>query len=392
MQRIGIYGGSFQPPHIGHVRGAEYARQALGLDKLLVIPAAQNPHKPLDPAAPGPQQRLELARLAFSHIPGVEVSSLELDRGGLSYTVDTLQQLKKADPEAELVLLLGSDMLEGFPCWYQSEQICRLAKLAVIHRGGREETQRVQQLSSTLEQLGAQITVLPNPVTSISSTQLRRMLILGCADSYLPENVAEYIRENRLFETGQDLKKLPEPQLEAMVKKLLKPERVAHVLGCRDTAVALARRWGADPVAAARAGLLHDVTKALDGPLQLCFCQSYGVSLDEFSRENPKTLHALTGSLAAQRVFGEEKAVVEAIRTHTTGEPGMNTLQKIIYVADYMEPNRNFPGVEQLRHLAFTDLDGALRLGLEMTLQVLRQQGSEISPQSRQALNWLRQA
>lgn len=391
MQRIGIYGGSFQPPHIGHVRGAEYAQQALSLDKLFVIPAAQNPHKPVDPAAPDPQQRLELARLAFSHIPGVEVSAIELDRGGLSYTADTLQQLKMAEPEAELVLLLGSDMLESFPRWHKYEQICRLAKLAVIHRGGREETQRVYQLANELEQLGAQITVLPNPVTAISSTQLRRMLILGCADAYLPEKVAAYIRENRLFETGQDLKNLPEPQLEAMVKKLLKPERVAHVLGCRDTAVALARRWGADPVAAARAGLLHDVTKALDGPLQLCFCQSYRVSLDEFSRQNPKTLHALTGSLAAQRVFGEGEAVVEAIRTHTTAEPGMNTLQKIIYVADYMEPNRSFPGVEQLRHLAFTDLDGALRLGLEMTLHLLQQQGSEISPQSRQALNWLLQ-
>ena len=105
---------------------------------------------------------------------------------------------------------------------------------------------------------------------------------------------------------------------------------------------------------------------------------------------NPKTLHALTGSLVAERIFGENPAVVDAIRTHTTGAPGMNTLQKIIYVADYMEPNRNFPGVEELRTLAFTDLDGALKLGLEMTIEVLKQQGREISQESALALEYLK--
>jgi nicotinate-nucleotide adenylyltransferase len=164
---------------------------------------------------------------------------------------------------------------------------------------------------------------------------------------------------------------------------------VAHVLGCRDTAVALAQRWDADETDAARAGLLHDITKALDGPLQLTLCREYGIVLDEFSGRNPKTLHALTGSLVADRVFGENRAVVDAICSHTTGKPNMNTLEKIIYVADYMEPNRHFDGVEELRRLAFEDLDQALKLGLEMTLEMLRQQGREISPESQEALTFL---
>ena len=178
-------------------------------------------------------------------------------------------------------------------------------------------------------------------------------------------------------------------KLEQVVVSLLKPNRVAHVLGCRDTAVELARRWGADETDAARAGMLHDITKALDGPLQLTLCEAYGMILDDFSAKNPKTLHALTGSLVAERIFGEKEAVVEAIRWHTTGKADMNLLQKIIYVADYMEPNRDFPGVEQLRSLAFTDIDAALKLGLEMTLSVLREQGREISEESMQALMWL---
>ena len=170
---------------------------------------------------------------------------------------------------------------------------------------------------------------------------------------------------------------------------LLKPSRIAHVLGCRDTAVQLARIWGADETDAARAALLHDITKALDGPHQLTLCREYGIILDNFSQENSKTIHAFTGSLVAQRVFGETQVVVDAIRGHTTGKPNMNTLEKIIYLADYMEPNRDFSGVERLRSLAFTDLDKALALGLTMTLDMLKRQGREISAASLEALAYL---
>ena len=180
-------------------------------------------------------------------------------------------------------------------------------------------------------------------------------------------------------------------ELEKVVISLLNPNRVAHVLGCRDTAVDLAKHWGADETDAARAGILHDITKALDGPLQLTLCEGYGKILGEFSRNYPKTLHALTGSLVAQRIFGENENVVSAICHHTTGRADMTLLEKIIYVADYMEPCRNFPGVENLRRLAYLDIDSALKLGLEMTLEHLARQGNEVSPETREALDWLEQ-
>ena len=93
----------------------------------------------------------------------------------------------------------------------------------------------------------------------------------------------------------------------------------------------------------------------------------------------------------AQRIFGENPAVVDAIAWHTTGKADMNLLETIVYVADYMEPNRTFPGVERLRQAAFQDIQGALEMGLEMTMEHLRRQGNEVSPESQQALNWLRQ-
>ena len=178
-------------------------------------------------------------------------------------------------------------------------------------------------------------------------------------------------------------------ELEPIVIRLLNPNRVAHVLGCRDTAMEMARHWGANVDDAARAGLLHDITKALDGPLQLTLCREYGTILDDFGQRNPKTLHALTGSLVAERIFGESPAVVSAIRHHTTGKADMTLLEKIIYVADYMEPCRNFQGVEKLREYAFSDIDAALKLGLEMTLENLISRELDISPETRDALDYL---
>ena len=232
---------------------------------------------------------------------------------------------------------------------------------------------------------------MDNSVTPISFSDLRRLVCFGCSCEYLPDSVVDYIQKEGLYGKVESLYRLSLSELEQAVVSLLKPDRVNHVLGCRDTAAALARRWGADETDAVRAALLHDITKALDGPMQFVLCREYGVSPGDFSRENPKTLHALTGSLVAERIFGEKTSVVNAIRSHTTGKADMCLLEKIIYVSDYMEPNRDFPGVETLRSLAYTDLDKALKLGLDMTLKLLSQQGREISPESKEALAYLQQ-
>ena len=389
MERIGIYGGTFNPPHIGHMNAAAHAIRALNLDRLLLIPDRVAPHKPLPEGSPTPDQRLEMLKIAAESCPGAEVCDLEMHREGPSYTYETVEQLSKLYPDGELVLIMGTDMFLSFHTWKYPERITALASLAVLYRGDRNERDAVAMKKAEMEAAGVAVTLVENPVTVISSTQMRRLLAFRCAGGLLPEGVLDYIRENRLYDTRTDWKNLPMDELERVVIRLLNPNRVAHVLGCRDTAVELARHWGADVTDAARAGILHDVTKAIDGPLQLTLCGAYGKILNDFSRKYPKTLHALTGSMVAERIFGENENVVSAICHHTTGKADMTLLQKIIYVADYMEPNRDFPGVEKLRELAFTDMDAALKLGLEMTLEHLRNQGSEVSPESREALAWL---
>ena len=387
MERIGIYGGSFNPPHIGHINAAQCAVEVLGLSKMLVVPCNISPGKPLCPDHVSNEQRLQMLKLAIGDDPKLELCDTELQRGGISYTCDTIAQLREEYPDAELVLCMGSDAFTHFEEWKDIEKILQEASLAVFYRGKRSDD--LESVQQRLEQRGAKVYVVENPVTQISSTQLRRLLAFRCADPFLQPRVAMLIQIFNLYGTGENYRHLPMDKLEQVVISLLKPSRVAHVLGCRDTAVEMAKCWGVDETDAARAAILHDITKALDGPLQLTLCNEYGIVLDEFSANNPKTLHALTGSLVAQRIFGENTAVVDAIRWHTTGKPNMNVLQKIIYVADYMEPNRDFPGVERLRELAFTDLDGALKLGLQMTLNMLREQGRQISPESQQALAWL---
>ncbi|MBR2937593.1 MAG: nicotinate (nicotinamide) nucleotide adenylyltransferase [Oscillospiraceae bacterium] len=390
MDRIGIYGGTFNPPHIGHIRGAKYAADALKLEKILLIPSCVAPHKTLPANSPTPDQRAEMLRLAAGE--NMEVCDIELRRGGASYTYETVETLSAQYPDKELVLIMGTDMFLSFLSWREPQRILQKASIGVLYRGDKGELEQIAAQKKVLEETGAKVYLAENPVTAISSTQLRRMMTFRCADPFLPAGIGSYIRENGLYDTACSYRNLPIDQLEQAVVSLLKPSRVAHVLGCRDTAAELALRWGADPTDAARAGLLHDVTKALDDCLQLTLCREYGIVLGEFSQKNPKTLHALTGSLVADRIFGENAAVVDAIASHTTGKANMNTLQKILYVADYMEPNRDFPGVEELRRLAYTDLDKALKLGLEMTLKLLQENQQDISPESAEALAFLQQA
>ena len=387
--KIGIYGGTYNPPHTGHMQAAREAVRLLGLDKLLLIPDRIAPHKEIPAGSPTPEQRLEMLRIAAANDPVMEVSDIELKREGPSFSYLTVEALRAQYPDAELILLMGTDMFLSFHTWREPERIMREAALGVFYRGEKGEKEKILLQKREMEAKGAKVELVENRILPISSTQLRRLIAFDCAGEFLPAGVSDYIRRNSLYDTAAQWKNLPMEQLEEVVLRLLNPNRVNHVLGCRDTAVELAKRWGADETDAARAGLLHDITKALDGPLQLTLCREYGTILDEFGYKYPKTLHALTGSLVADRIFGETQAVVSAICHHTTGRAGMSLLEKIIYVADYMEPCRNFPGVERLRELAFSDIDAALKLGLEITLEHLKNLGDEVSPASREALEFL---
>ena len=165
--------------------------------------------------------------------------------------------------------------------------------------------------------------------------------------------------------------------------------RLKHTLGCEKAARMLAQKYGADEDKCAFAMLLHDITKNFSQEEQLNLCEKYGIIPNDVEKEEWKTLHGKTAAAIAKDVYGAPDDVVHAIAYHTTGCAEMTTLEKIIYLADYIEPTRVFDGVEQLREAAWRDLDEGMLLGLDMTLEHLREQKQPQALESVQARDWL---
>ena len=392
--KIGIYGGTFNPPHLGHMAAAKAAVAALGLDKLLLIPAAIPPHKALPSDTPAPEHRLAMVeKWADGMGAGAEVSALELEREGKSYTSDTLRAIRQTYPDAELWLLMGTDMFLTLHLWHEPEVILSLAGICAFGRTEQDgEALFAPQREQLQKDFDAKITTITLPgLVDISSTRLREQLENGGGGQYLLPSVYGYILMHRLYGTKADLKNLDLNQLRACSYSMMRAKRIPHVMGVEEEAVKLAQRWGADPELARRAGILHDCTKYYELPEQLDICEEYGVRLDALEQKAVKLLHSKTGACIARGVFGQPDAVYDAIFWHTTGKADMTTLEKVLYIADYMEPNRDFDGVERLRHLAYTDLDKAMLLGVEMTIQEMQQRQVPIHTNTLQARDWLRQ-
>lgn len=390
--KIGIYGGTFNPPHLGHMAAAKAAVAALKLDKLLLIPAAIPPHKALPSDTPAPEHRLAMVeKWADGMGAGAEVSALELEREGKSYTSDTLRAIRQTYPDAELWLLMGTDMFLTLHLWHEPEVILSLAGICAFGRTEQDgEALFAPQREHLQKNFDAKITTITlHGLVDISSTRLREQLENGGGGKYLLPSVYGYILMHRLYGTKADLKNLDLNQLRACSYSMMRAKRIPHVMGVEEEAVKLAQRWGADPELARRAGILHDCTKYYELPEQLDICEEYGVRLDALEQKAVKLLHSKTGACIARGVFGQPDAVYDAIFWHTTGKADMTLLDKILYMADYIEPNRDFEGVERLRRLAYTDLDQAMLLGVESTIREMEERGVPVHINTIQARQWL---
>ena len=189
--RIGIFGGTFDPPHIGHLIIAEQARQQLRLDKVLFVPAYLPPHKTHGTDATA-RQRLAMLRMAVKGYRGLEVETLEIDRKGTSYTVDTLQALRQTYRRARFFLILGGDNFSQFKTWKSAGEIRRLTQLAVYHREGNHARIRSSSAGSAI--------VLGGALLRISSTLVRDKARKGESIRFLvPQAVERYIRRHKLY-------------------------------------------------------------------------------------------------------------------------------------------------------------------------------------------------
>ena len=199
MTRLGIYGGTFSPPHLGHVWAAEIFSREVQLDRLMIIPTALPPHKEASDFL-SPEHRLELCRLAFGKIPGAEISDLELKRGGKSYTYLTLRELSQADQM--IFFLCGTDMLLTLDTWRNADEVMRLAAFTVVSRENDPKVldmmyQKKQELT---DRFGAKITILNAPAYPASSTEIRKAIAEGQSiDRLVPLEVGEYMQRWNLY-------------------------------------------------------------------------------------------------------------------------------------------------------------------------------------------------
>ena len=197
--KLGLFGGTFNPPHAGHIALAESAVRELRLTRLLLMPAFIPPHKSLPRGTASVEERFEMASIAASLIPRCEASRLELERGDKSYTSDTLRELHGRCPGAKIVLLVGGDMLLTLDRWHKAETIFRLASIAAAARDGEELPLLLEKKRELEDRWGARVTLLSHRVVPVSSSEIREKIAKGEEAPFLPPEIAAYIRERNLY-------------------------------------------------------------------------------------------------------------------------------------------------------------------------------------------------
>jgi len=220
------------------------------------------------------------------------------------------------------------------------------------------------------ENYGVYTETVENTIIPVSSSWLRSNLPNREGKGYIKDTNYSYIIRGRLYGARPDWQWLREKAYLMLTKK-----RIAHVAACEAVAVKLAERWGVCTDDAREAAILHDITKKFNFSKHLEALESNGIDIEGISQSEEKLLHARTGAVLAGAEFGASETVQDAIRWHTTGKAGMSKLAKVLYLADYIEATRDFPGVEKLRNLAFLNLDEAMLMGLEMTASDLMSRG-----------------
>ena len=379
MRRIGIFGGSFDPIHNGHLHLAEEARCMAKLDQVLFIPTWISPFKQdSDPASC--QQRLDMVRIATSSNPSFAVSDMEIRREAVSYTADTLKRCREMMGEdTRLYFITGTDTFLTIEKWYHAEEILTQYSFIIGSRPGYREEDLIDVIERVRERYGTDVLKIEIPRLEISSSDIRDSIRIGKSVRYLlPDPLLHYIERHRLYLDPAAVASLPgeeelpydqiDHDIDEVIRGRLKATRLAHTYGVVETAVGMAEKFGADPRKARTCALFHDAFREV-GNL------AHGAVAADYMEEE----FSIT-----------DEDMLNAVRFHTTGRKGMTVLEKILFLADAIEPNRNYPGVDDLRAMAEYDLDKACLMSLTRTIEYVKSQGQELDPRTQEAAEDLR--
>lgn len=374
MKRLLFYGGTFDPPHSGHFHLLRQAVKRFRFDKIIVMPTATPPHK-TSAHFLSDEKRFRAVEMLLGSIRGVTVSDWEMRKGGKSYSIETVSYLKDLYPDYEIWFLMGSDMLFSFENWYQADKLAGMCTLLAAART-KEDVERLGPQAKRLEsELGAKCVILQIPVVDKSSTGIRE----GEIDPTLP-------LELRYFLYGKEAL----APLEAYLRDNLTPEKYDHSYRVAEYAAELARIHGADEQQVYLASLLHDATKCWGKKRQLAYLQKRHYKLSVEDRQAPQIYHQITGALfAGEKFYVRDRSILQAIKCHTTGRERMTALDKILFLADSIEPARTYEGVEEMRRTAQIDLDRAVLMNFDRSITYIVKKGFFLHPQTVAARNWM---
>lgn len=378
--KIGIVGGTFDPIHNGHLMLGEYAKKLFNLDKIWFMPNGNPPHKMNQEIETQTKHRVEMVKKALEDKSDFLIQLYEANRKEINYSYLTMEHFRETYPENQFYFIIGADSLFALEKWAEPERLLKTCVILAAYRDDKDTKEMESQIQYLNQKYGANIYLLNTPHVDISSSQIRDMIKRGeSIDAMVPEAVCAYIRGHHLYEVDIDC-----------IKKTLHNQqdgaRYEHTLGVVETAVSLAKQYGADEDKARLAALLHDVAKPISADKKIKLCHENHLPISEAERANPSLLHAKLGACIAKETYNVlDEEVLDAIRYHTTGRSNMTLLDKIIYIADYIEPNRNqAPNLKEIRELAYVDLDECLYEILKSTLAYLETRSEVTDPLTEQ--------
>lgn len=366
-----LFGGTFDPvttAHVGIVR-----ELAARFDKVIVMPCKISPFK--TSARASAKDRLAMLRLALVDLPNVEIDTFELDADGTNYTYLTVRRLAG---DGALYTAIGSEMILELERWKRLDVISSLSRLYVMPRPGFPVTPSDRAKLGSLTAGNFEIADFVGG--SGSSSEVRVSVAMGKTEMFLPDAVADYVRAHGLYTEYCYVN-------EVYARFHMKPKRIAHSFSTALCGIGLAKRACVDVGKAVTALLLHDVGKYVTAEE----AEAMGVVLDGRVYEMPLLIrHAEIGAEILRQLLGvTDEEIVEAVRWHTTGKPNMTAMEKVVYLADYIEPLRDFPTVEHLRRETAKSLDGGLLAALENS--VMHVPADEIYPITREAYEYYKE-